>query len=217
MEYTVENILAKLAENKYNQKLLNDEQFLAVYPYGSHIYGTADEKSDRDYILVSKGSTLKNGAFRNNAISSPDYDIQAVIYSRSGFQDAINNYEIGALECLSLKPEQALMSKWPFKIQKWSNQDMIKKIITKASDSWHLASLQVKDDDCFTYLPRKGVFHALRILSFGLQLKAEQRIYDFSECNDIKSLIDEDDFSQKIIPKQWFNMRNDLMDKLKND
>ncbi len=159
------------------------EDVLAIFPYGSQVYGTADENSDHDFIIVLKRSLLENGAFRQNAISNPDKTIQAVLYSRGGFIDALNNYEIGALECLSLPPELVLLKKWPFKISKWHEKTMIKKIIQKASASRHIADQQAKTG--YPDRAKKGIFHALRILHFGLQLKEHQKIVDFQACNDL--------------------------------
>ena len=67
-----------------------EEDVLAIFPYGSRVYGTATESSDHDYIIVTKGAFLKSGGFRQNAISSSDWKIQGVLFSRSGFIDAIN-------------------------------------------------------------------------------------------------------------------------------
>src|ERR1035438_1258055 len=99
------------------------EEVLNIYPYGSRVYGTNYEQSDYDYIIVTKGAMLKSGAFKQNAISSADRMIQGILYSRGGFTDAINNYEIGALECLSLDPSQVVQGKWPFKVNKWDNNE----------------------------------------------------------------------------------------------
>ena len=51
---------------------------LNVYPYGSHMYGTNNEHSDRDYVIVMKAGRLESGAFRDNAISNHDRSIQGV-------------------------------------------------------------------------------------------------------------------------------------------
>jgi hypothetical protein len=189
-----------------------DEDILNIYAYGSRIYGTADEKSDSDYIIVTKSSMLKSGAFKQNAISNQSRTIQGVLYSRGGFQDAINNYDISALECMSLEEGNIIQNKWPFKIQKWDNREMAKKIIQKVSASWHIADLQAKDD--WKYQAKKGIFHALRILHFGLQLKEHQRIVDFECCNyiweDFK-LIEDDDFDTRDFIKE----RDELIQKLR--
>ena len=138
------------------RELKISEDVLAVYPYGSRVYGLANDNSDYDYIVVTKSAFLPSGAFKQNAISSNDKRIQGVLYSRSGFIDAINNYEIGVLECLSLDPTNIIISKWPFKVQKWDEKEMVKKIIQKASASWHIASEQSRNDQ--KHLAKKDRF-----------------------------------------------------------
>lgn len=190
-----------------------EEEVLAIFPYGSRVYGSANENSDYDYIVVTKGAFLKSGGFKQNAISSEDKKIQGVLYSRSGFIDAINNYEIGALECLSLDPSFVVLSKWPFKVQKWSEKEMVNKIIQKASASWYIASEQSKGG--WKDSAKKGIFHALRILMFGVQLKENQKIVDFSEANKLKEEINrlpEDMFDDRM----YLSYRDELMAKLKD-
>jgi hypothetical protein len=189
-----------------------EEEILAIFPYGSRVYGTATESSDHDYIIVTKGAFLKSGGFRQNAISSSDWKIQGVLFSRSGFIDAINNYEMGPLECLFLDPSQIVLSKWPFKIQKWDEKEMINKVIQKASASWHIASEQSKGG--WKDRAKKGVFHALRILMFGIQLKENQKIVDFSQANELKKEIDllpDDMFDDRM----YLSLRDELMNKLR--
>jgi predicted nucleotidyltransferase len=203
-------------ENRVNEiinSLKIEEELLAIYPYGSRVYGTNSENSDFDYIIVTKSAFLKNGAFKQNAISSDDKSIQAVLYSRTGFIDALNNYEIGALECIYLDPSMVLLSKWPFRVQKWDEKELANKIIQKASASWHIASRQSKDG--FKAIAKKGIFHSLRILMFGLQLKEHQTIYNYSEANELKTEMDrisEDMFDDRV----YLSLRDELMDKLKN-
>ncbi len=193
-----------LEELKINEEVLN------IYQYGSQVYGTTNENSDQDFIIVTKGSFLKSGAFKQNAISNSDRTIQGVLYSRSGFQDAINNYDISALECLSLDSDKVVRSKWLFKIQKWDPKEMSKNIISKASGSFHLADLQAKDGE--KAMAKKGVFHALRILHFGLQLKDHQRVVNFKECNWIwEAIKDDEDFDTR----NYMTQRNELIGRLK--
>jgi hypothetical protein len=186
MELTLDEILKELNITG---------EVVSVFKYGSQVYGTSTVDSDHDFIIVMKSAILPNGSFRNNAISNKDWSIQGVVYSRGGFLDAINNYEIGALECLSLDPSQVIVNKWPFKVTNWNNGEMVKKIIRKASDSRHLANMQSKSGDKERAI--KGMFHALRILHFGLQLKEHQKIVNFQECNKLY-----DDF-KKLDPENF--------------
>lgn len=191
---------------------IQEELVVNIYPYGSRVYGTAEESSDEDYIIVFKSAFLPNGAFRNNAISSEDRTVQAVCYSRTGFQDALNNYEIGALECYFLPEEKVVQRKWPFRMSKWDTKDMVKSIISKASASWYLATVQYRDEE--EEMSRKGIYHALRILDFGLQMKEYGRIVDYGTAVDLKRRIQAD---SAFKPKNWINVRNSIISTLKNE
>jgi predicted nucleotidyltransferase len=159
-------------------------QVLNIFPYGSKVYGTATEDSDDDVVIVYKTSLLPSGAFKDNAISSSDKKIQGTCYSRSGFIDAINNYQITVLECIFLPEEKIIQKKMNFKLAKLDKKEMAKKIITTASASWHNAVLSHKDANI--EFAKKNIFHALRILTFGLQIKEHSKIIDYSVMNDFK-------------------------------
>jgi len=180
-------IAMKLIKENLAKEILKElditDEVLAIFPYGSHVYGTATKDSDRDYIIVMKSAMLSNGAFRNNAISSIDWSVQGVVYSRGGFIDAINRYEIGALECISLPEDGVIYQKWQFKVTNWNTGEMVKAIVRKASDSRHYANMASKNGDKEPAI--KSMYHAFRILKFGLQLKEHHKIIDFQECNEM--------------------------------
>ena len=137
------------AEEICNALKLDYSQVLNIYPYGSQVYGTATEDSDSDYIIVFKSSLLPSGAFKDNAISSEDRMIQGTCYSRSGFQDAINNYQMPVLEAIYLPEDKVVQNKMTFKMYKFDMKEFIKKVITLASASWHNADLSYKDSNDF--------------------------------------------------------------------
>jgi hypothetical protein len=89
---------------------------------------------------------------------------------------------------------------------------MVSKIIQKASASWHIGSQQSKDG--FKAIAKKGIFHALRILMFGVQLKENKKIVDYAEANELKKEFDklpEDMFDDRM----YLSLRDELMTKLK--
>lgn len=165
------------------------ESVVAIYPYGSRVYGSHTEESDHDWIIVYKSSLLPSGAFRDNAISSEDRSHQAVCYSRSGFRNAIDTYDIVALECAFLPEDVVLLQKMSFPIRKWVPKEMASSVIAKASASWHMA-MKGSDDDERT---RKNVYHALRILEFGAQMAMFGRINEFSSAIGIKNSVMNDE------------------------
>lgn len=202
--YTPEKIISELGIK---------EEIIAIYPYGSRVYGTASEYSDHDYVLVAKNSILDSGSFKNNAVSNKDYTIQGTLYSRGGFTDAINNYDMPAMECLSLAPEQIVLKKWPFKIQRWNTNEMVKKVIEKASASRHIADQQAKSGS--EDRAKRGMYHALRILMFGNQLKEHQRIVNFTESNELhRKMMDIED--EEFDTRDFYTLFDELSAKLRS-
>lgn len=202
--FTAEQVLAELN--------IPTEDVICVYPYGSRIYGHFSEKSDYDWVVVYKSAFLPNGAFRNNAISSPDRLHQAISYSRTGYLNAIDTYDITALECAFLPESLALMEKMRMRVRKWVPKEMVAAIITKASASWHQAN------ECYQKLygerSKKNAYHSLRILGFGLQMKEHQKIVDYSEYNWLRDEIEAipaDDFN----PGVYLATRDQMMTKLR--
>jgi hypothetical protein len=194
-------------------KALNIEhsKVLNIYKYGSVVYSCNDEYSDQDYIIVYKSALTPNGSFKDNAISSSDRQIQAVCYSRGGFIDAINNYDISALECLFLPKDKIIQKKWDFCIQKWSDKEFAKKIITKASSSWHFSKLA--DEQGNTPEVMVNIYHALRILDFAIQIKEYKNITDYSSCNNLRSEIFD---NHEIRPKVYYDKFIELQERLKS-
>ena len=198
------------AEEICKELRIDHSKILNIYAYGSVVYGTNVEYSDKDYIIVYKSAFLPSGSFKDNAISSYDRNIQGVCYSRTGFKDAINNYEIGALECLYLPNEFIIQNKMNFSITKFDEKIFSKKIISKASSSWHLSTLADKDGN--TPFVMKNIFHALRILDFAIQIKEHGKIINFSSMNEKMVKIYN---NHNIRPYDYYDEFINLQEKLK--
>lgn len=182
---------------------IDENDIFNAYCYGSHVYGTADPDSDSDYILVHKKSFLSDGSFKQNARSSEDRKIQVVNYSRSGFKNGIEYYEMSALECLFLPDEFKIQEKFKFKLDRFDDHSFVKNTIAKSSHSWYLAT---KERD---YIYKHGIYHSIRILDFAIQIKNNNSI-DFSTAKVIKRLV----FSELLL-KDLDEYRKVLMEKLK--
>lgn len=182
---------------------INENDIVNAYCYGSHVYGTADRDSDRDYILVHKKSFLSDGSFKQNAKSSADRKIQIVNYSRSGFKNDIEYYDMSALECLFLPDEFKIQERFKFKMDRFDVHSFVKNTIAKSSNSWYLATKNRGD------IYNHGIFHSLRILDFAIQIKDTYTI-DFLEAKSIKQLV----YSNKNI-NAIDDYRKFLMNKLK--
>lgn len=197
---------AEISAEKICQSLNIDySQILNIYPYGSKIYGSTTEDSDDDYVIVYKTSFLPSGAFKDNAISSEDRKIQGTCYSRGGFIDAINNYQITALECLYLPDEFVVQKKMNFKMYKFDKKEFCKKIIEQASGAWYRAKQSHKQQN--TEYTKKNIFHAIRILDFGLQIEKSGNIYDYGSQNNLKVELENlENFKFRIYVNKFMKM-----------
>jgi predicted nucleotidyltransferase len=184
---------------------------LNIYPYGSKIYGTNNEDSDDDFVIVYRSSLLPSGAFKDNAISSQDRSVQGSCYSRSGFIDAINNYQISALECIFLPDDKIIQKKMNFVMNKFDVRELSKKIISTASSSWHFANLAYQDDHIDS--SKKNIYHSLRILDFGIQIKENRKIVDYGSASLYKELVDH---AENYKPKNFHDLFIELSEKLKS-
>lgn len=203
----------KITPEQVLEALKIEVPILNIYQYGSRVYGCNKPDADFDFIIVTKSLCLPSGAFRQNAISSESRLYQGTLFGRSGFIDAINNYEMSVWECLSLPEEFIVKKTIDFKPTKWNEKEMVKKVITKASNSFHIADLQAKDYQ--TPAAKKGTFQALRILMFGLQLKEHGKIIDYTVANNIRAQFDEmedEDFDSRI----YMPERDKLIEELRS-
>ena len=203
----------KHSEEYILHQLKIDEEIFNIYQYGSRVYGNEMSNSDYDYLIVAKSYYLKNGGFKQNAISNEDKTIQGILYSRTGFLDAINNYDISALECLFL-PEDFIVKKTiNFKINRWNEAEFVKKIISKVSMSWYSANNFAKDEN--KYMAKKGIYHSFRILMFAEQLKQNNKISDYSISNKLKEeifSIEDEDFDTR----DYIKKRDEFFKKLRS-
>ena len=199
------------AENVLAQFNITRSQVACVYPYGSRVYGTHNESSDHDWVIVYRSALLPNGAFKNNAITSADHKHQAICYSRSGFRSAVDSYDITALECVFLPKEQVAIEDLAFPVRKWTPKEMASTIITKASDSWfkainHFAGGRHEQS-------KKGIFHAIRIIGFGQQMAEHGRIVDYSGFNQAHKTIFSD---EQFLTRNYVKGRDGMIRKLKD-
>lgn len=161
---------------------LNRKDLIAVYPYGSRVYSTYDKHSDYDFIIITKKKSFSQ--FSDNLIN-------ITFYTPEEHQQRLNDHEISALECYFLKSDfykrQTILldDQYPFKF----NLDLSKlrhSLVEKSSNSWVKAKKKLtvqKDYDL--NLGRKSLFHAIRIIDYGIQIALVGRIMSYENCNEI--------------------------------
>lgn len=145
-------------------------QSVNIYTYGSVCYGTSHELSDEDFIVV--------------ADTHPEVNIKNVEvhqYSKERFFQAIKDHEIWAMECFflpsNLKHEDFILE------FKYSPARLRVECSSKSSNSWVKAKKKIEKEGEI-YIGEKSLFHALRILDFGIQIAEHGKIVNYASQNE---------------------------------
>lgn len=172
-----------------------DDNILNIYKFGSHCYGTNDEQSDFDYIIITK-----------NFVESNNINHHYITFEIA--QSLLDNMDIQMLECYFLPKEHIVKESIKFSF----NIDLQKlrvSISTIASNSFVKGKKKlIVTGDYDLRAGIKSYFHSLRILYYGKQLAQQYIIYDYKGVNyildDLKQLSQQYqriELSQKIEEK----------------
>lgn len=178
-------------EHILSKKLFNQSDLVAVYPYGSRVYGTAGKKSDYDYIIVL--NVKENPLWKSAQYSDTLMNIN--FYSADEHQQRIADHEISALECFFLPQSMVLYDVFhplskkskvaPFKF-KLDLPTLRSSLSAKSSNSWVKAKKKLTvEKDYDIDLGRKSLFHSMRVIDFGIQIAESGAIHDYGSCNDL--------------------------------
>ena len=157
---------------------IDPNDMVAVFGYGSRVYGCDSEVSDYDYIIVRNGG---NRVEYNNA----GRRLSVNIIPLADFQNDLIEHEISALECLWLPKNKILKAhSFPFT---YNPQKLRHSISEKASHSFVKAKkkMAVGSKDYNEYVGKKSLFHSLRIIDFGIQIGIHGKIVNYSSANHL--------------------------------
>jgi hypothetical protein len=151
---------------------LADEDVLLV-PFGSRVYGTHAENSDHDYLaIVPAGRRRMRGeGYRRGAVN-----IQ--VYNCHEFQEQLHKHQVHAVEAYFL-PGGPCRETFEFHLDP---RKLRAEWLRKSSHSFVKAKKKfLAEGDAPA--GRKSLFHALRIVEFGIQLARTGRLTDYAAAN----------------------------------
>ena len=150
---------------------------LCIFQYGSQVYGTINELSDLDYVVVVNDDYVVN----TNPITVENCDFN--FYNETEWLVLILINDIVTLECLSLDNPIKDLLNYRIKIDKIQ---LRKSISSVASNSFVKCKKKLTiEKDYNPYIGKKSLWHSLRILSFGIQCCKHSKIVDFSVANEL--------------------------------
>ena len=163
---------------------------LLMFEHGSTVYGTNNEKSDIDIVVVvpDKYSDFldkyPNSIYQFNPEQSfKDFEF----LTESTYIKLIKNLDIMAIESLFLPSKNIIQGNPSKYIEYFYGTDLWKirqSFSGKASNSWAKAHKKMTvEKDFDLYCAQKSLFHSLRILDFANQLCEHDKIVDYSSVN----------------------------------
>jgi len=158
------------------KELINDDNCINLYSFGSHVYKTNHENSDYDYIAIVK-ELPKFGSLYNKD------NITIHFLTENNFMSYLSENEIQALEVSFLSKEFILKEtkKYPVIINKTKLRNSISTIVSNSYVKGKKKLIIQGDYD--KVLAIKSVFHSLRISDFGKQIALDNKITDYSSMN----------------------------------
>lgn len=139
------------------------------YMYGSQVYGTANENSDADYLVVVDGEPL----VEEEKFGNDDFHY----ISLQKFQTLLESNDIKALECfyapdyckLHLSPSYTRYRILPEPIVTIDPQKLRHSISAICSNSWVKGKKKILVEN-EKYIGLKSIFHCIRIMEFANQI-----------------------------------------------
>lgn len=159
---------------------IKPENVIVQVEYGSTVYGTANELSDTDYIVVVKDGIECDDQYKR---SDGDYSF----FSKSQFQQLLDDQFIGAIEAYFTDPSlihQGSFKDFTYKVNLAKLREECSK---RASNSYVKCKKKLIDGEIRIGL--KSLFHSLRILDFGIQIATHGKIVNYQSCNHHLDLI----------------------------
>lgn len=190
----IEKIQNVLIKNNLNFNILN------IYPYGSINYGTYNDKSDRDYIIITTQTIPETDTIIYN-------DINITSYSYERFYNKLILHDISILESVFLADDskiETIKIKNP-KINLTNLRTSISKI---SSNSWVKCKKKIEVEN-ENYIGYKSLFHSLRILDYGIQISNENRLIDYKRPYFLKDYEFWSDLLNEIVNiSDWMKLKN---------
>ena len=190
------------------------QHVLLMFDYGSSVYGTLTEQSDRDIVCIVDDSCDLSDAFNRiweyHDTDNKDYQF----LNESDWIEKIKNHHILWLECYSL-PKEHILKGNPDDYMKFFNLDTwkLRQVCSQiSSNAWAKCHKKlVVEEDYDLYRAQKSLFHSLRILMFATQISQHGRIVDYSEANKYwEEIYSMSPFEWPVIKEKYQPILNEL-------
>lgn len=170
------------------EELMENDGVLGIFEYGSIVYGTNNELSDKDYIVIvidSIKSETGIGGVNIKGKDGNDYNF----YTISNWKTKMEELHLEALEISYMHEKHCIkyLSGSNLFCMTIGKKDKVKtrqRISSVASNSWDKARKKlIVEKDFSPRTAKKSLWHSIRILNYGKQLLLYGYIKDYGAMN----------------------------------
>jgi predicted nucleotidyltransferase len=170
------------------------------YVFGSHVYGTSNNESDWDIVLIANASASE--------VEYKSDKLNVHILTPDKFAKDVRDNHIRAIECI-FAPEWAILKPVINPEEFVYKQESFRHNISHTvSNSWVKCKKKLEQGDY--HIGIKSIFHSLRIGQFGIQFASKGSI-DFSENNWLWEELSSRTWSWDELKEKYQPLRNELM------
>lgn len=170
-----------------------------VYLFGSRVYGTDNQNSDYDFIVVC------NNPYFEKEIKVDNYNIH--LMTLDIYMSKLKNHLPTAVESFYLPEEfrdESVKVSWSP-----NPQSLRHSFSHVSSNSWVKAKKKLSQGDYDIGI--KSLFHSLRIPLFGTQISKFGKIVDFSEANPIWEKLSSRIWTWEELDEEFRSERNRIL------
>lgn len=157
---------------------INTSEVLLAGYFGSYVYGTNNEQSDVDVVIVTKHKSI------DMTINGVDYQI----LSEQDFIKKLNLHQIMPLETFFLPNDKIIHEQNGYRESlnfSISTKTLRHSLSQTASNSFVKCKKKLTMEQELDYVGLKSLYHSLRILTFGIDMATHGEITNYSVCNDL--------------------------------
>lgn len=146
--------------------------------YGSKVYGTHNEKSDTDIIIVTKAKSI------DFKLNNTDYQVLAL----DDFKSKLYSHNIAMLETYFLDDHNIICENFGFResLHFSVNIKTLRHSLSQtASNSFVKCKKKLTMEKDLDYVGLKSLYHSLRILMFGIDIATNNKITNYGIANDL--------------------------------
>jgi predicted nucleotidyltransferase len=191
------------AEDIISASGFHPSRVFCIYIFGSRVYGTSNEKSDWDIIMVANNSVE---ATELCGLKKGIYNIH--VYTPNKFQEDLDWHRINNLECI-FAPDWAKLKEdrnWELKFDSAKLRHATSHI---SSNSWVKAKKKLLQGDYYQGI--KSLFHSIRIPMFATQIATTGKITDFSCANFVWDKIKSKVWTWEELDKEFGSLNNQVL------